>query len=544
MVASDEPAVANAKAEEAEQGVAWVRAALVLFNSVVYLALIHPAGSPPLAWGVIVVANLYSVVVLVWRPGPHSAVTSATWTAGTDLLLIAFWLAATGEASSPFFLLWGVSVVAVAFRFGPRTTRVVTAGYIAVDAALLWLWGALAFEPAILVRLAYIGFTGALGGYMASSNLAARRRERETALAQEQAVRDRAELEAVMVSAPLIILRTDLEGNIRFVNQVPKGMSPDIWRDATLFDFLDEEDTGTVRGAIAEVRRTKEPVTYEVHGPGPDGQESWYRSRMGPVFQGAVVAGIVLVTMDVTQEKRHEAEARRAILQDAEIERMAQDEVFRTRLLNAVSHELNTPLTPLRLQLDVLERRLGRDVGVDLLKRNLERLTRLVQDLLSVARLERGVPLDLQSGPVDRAFEEVVASFEPLAHRQGVRLEAVADGVVVRADSLRLMQVLTNLVSNAIKFTPPQGAVRLGAREGDGEAAVWVEDDGLGLTPAQCEQVLRPFEQVHASLDPEQPGTGLGLYIVGAIMTAHQGRLDVHSEGPGQGARFTCTFPS
>jgi signal transduction histidine kinase len=163
-------------------------------------------------------------------------------------------------------------------------------------------------------------------------------------------------------------------------------------------------------------------------------------------------------------------------------------------------------------------------------------------------RLEGG-ELRLSRRPTDLAelCRQAVDTLAPAAAERGVALEAHAPGPLqADLDPGRITQVVYNLVSNALKFTPPGGRVTVRAEASDGSATVSVTDTGAGMGPSQLDRLFRPFSQVH---DPasvkraEDKGTGLGLYISKGLVEAHGGSIRADSAGPGQGSTFTFRLP-
>jgi signal transduction histidine kinase len=215
----------------------------------------------------------------------------------------------------------------------------------------------------------------------------------------------------------------------------------------------------------------------------------------------------------------------------------------RDQLLAIVVHDLGNPLTAIKMATGGLRRAAANDEGVlrasARIDRAATRMTRLVRDLQDATQIERGA-LAVQTGtePVLPILQEVAEEFSAAAQTRGVRLEAMAlDGAdVVLADRNRLAQVLANLVGNAIKFTPPGGAIAVRAAVREGVVVFEVEDDGPGIALADQAHV---FERYWKGKDG---GTGLGLFIAQGIVRAHGGRLGVRSE-PGRGATFFFTIP-
>lgn len=235
----------------------------------------------------------------------------------------------------------------------------------------------------------------------------------------------------------------------------------------------------------------------------------------------------------------------------AELERADQT---RSSFLSHVSHELRTPLTSVKGYVENLldgvtgplnnkqQRYLGRIFD------NLERLIRMITDLLDRTRIETG-QLALSPAEVDleRCVAEVVEQLRPLARdkQQSLTSHYPASTLIVWVDRDRLIQILTNLVHNAIKFTPADGRIEVSLSVSDtGTATIRVRDTGPGIPPEALEKIFDPFYQTaqgrqHAT---KGQGLGLGLSIVKTLVELHSGRIDVWSE-PGQGSEFSVTLP-
>lgn len=221
------------------------------------------------------------------------------------------------------------------------------------------------------------------------------------------------------------------------------------------------------------------------------------------------------------------------------------------QLMNAVAHELNNPLTPMSLQFHLLKSGyLGplneqQARSMELLDRNLNRLTGLIRDVLDIGRLTGGT-FRLRPAPCDLAgvIRETHQTYAPLADQQGVRLIlAGMHRLPAVADSTRITQVLFNLVSNALKYTPNGGYVSLSCTVEEAEAVIRVTDTGIGVTAQQISKLFQPFSQVHTAEGGQKPGSGLGLFISKGIVEAHGGTLWCESEGPGKGTTFGLKFP-
>ena len=234
-----------------------------------------------------------------------------------------------------------------------------------------------------------------------------------------------------------------------------------------------------------------------------------------------------------------------------EVERLRQLNEFKNQLINSAAHELSTPLTPIRLQLHMLksgERGSLTDAqrwSVEVVDRNVERLSSLVKELLDVARLESArFPVDMRPTELAAIVDEAAESFRDPVERAGLKFSAKVDaGLVVLADARRLVQVLFNLLGNALKFTRPPGSIKVEAHRTGNEVTVSVQDTGVGLRPEDSHRLFTAFTQIFNPDIGYAPGAGLGLYISKSIVELHGGRIWAHSEGPNKGARFSFTVP-
>lgn len=254
--------------------------------------------------------------------------------------------------------------------------------------------------------------------------------------------------------------------------------------------------------------------------------------------------GVVLVFRDVTDlraAQRAQTAARRA----AEASNRAKDE-----FLAMLSHELRTPLNAILGWTRLLRHRAlnpsQQAHGLQVIERNAEIQARLVEDLLDVSRIASG-RLRLQSGPVDLApvISAAVEAVRPAAANKGLTLAVQTDLTsMVRGDAARLQQVIWNLLTNAVKFTPAGGHVTVEASEGHGRVRIVVRDTGEGFSPEFTPYLFDAFSQANSSFSRPHGGLGLGLTIVRRLVEAHGGTVDADSPGLHQGATFTVVLPA
>ncbi len=227
---------------------------------------------------------------------------------------------------------------------------------------------------------------------------------------------------------------------------------------------------------------------------------------------------------------------------EAEAASRAKDE-----FLAMLGHELRNPLAPMVTALDLMRSR-GRDQLVrerGVIERQVKHLSRLVDDLLDVSRITRG-KVELRREPlhlaavIAKAVEQTSPLFEERRHALVVD---VPEEIVVFADATRLAQVFGNLLTNAAKYTPERGHVRVDGRREGHRIAVTVTDDGLGIDPFTLPRVFDSFVQAPQSRARTMGGLGLGLTIVKNLVELHEGSVSLHSDGPGKGTRATVLLP-
>ncbi|HEX8824638.1 MAG TPA: HAMP domain-containing sensor histidine kinase, partial [Archangium sp.] len=221
----------------------------------------------------------------------------------------------------------------------------------------------------------------------------------------------------------------------------------------------------------------------------------------------------------------------------------------REDLLAVVSHDLKNPLGVVQLASALLLRgSQGKPGGEPVQKQAgriqaaAERMARLISDLLDWGRIEAGgLPLEPSVQDVASLVAEALESVRPLAEARGLRVAAELPdgGVRVTCDRTRVLQVLGNLLGNAVKFTSDGGQLTVGARVQRGEVQLWVKDTGSGIRPEALPHV---FERYWQAKEAESRGTGLGLYIAKGIVEAHGGRIWAESELD-HGSTFTFTLP-
>jgi CheY-like chemotaxis protein/anti-sigma regulatory factor (Ser/Thr protein kinase) len=212
------------------------------------------------------------------------------------------------------------------------------------------------------------------------------------------------------------------------------------------------------------------------------------------------------------------------------------------------AHELRTPLTPLSMYLQNIERRLQRQQPIDpelaaKARRQVARLARLVEDLLDVSRLEsKRVDLARERIVIDELVDEVVGDFRGASRQHQIVFHRPQTRALIEGDRARLEQVLVNLLTNAIKYSPQGGQISLRVEKRGGEVSVSVTDRGIGISPEEHEHLFKRFFRARTAAARSYGGLGIGLYVSNEIVQRHGGRFEVESE-PGVGSTFTFFLP-
>ncbi|MGZ5261405.1 MAG: ATP-binding protein, partial [Burkholderiales bacterium] len=229
---------------------------------------------------------------------------------------------------------------------------------------------------------------------------------------------------------------------------------------------------------------------------------------------------------------------------EAEAANRAKDE-----FLAMLGHELRNPLAPIVTAVQLMRLRgdgaLEKERGV--IERQVTHLTRLVDDLLDVSRITQGkVELHLQRVEVAEVVARALEMASPLLEQrhQHVAASVPQRGLAVDADPMRLSQVISNLLTNAARYTNPGGHIAITAERSQGHVAVRVKDDGIGIAPEMLPRIFDLFVQGHRKLDRSEGGLGLGLSIVHTLMSLHGGKVHAFSDGPDKGSEFVVELPA
>jgi PAS domain S-box-containing protein len=348
-------------------------------------------------------------------------------------------------------------------------------------------------------------------------------------------------LAAVVESSDDAIISKTLEGNIVTWNygaQRMFGYRADevIGKPINILipeEFLDEEPS-----TLELLKRGEHIEQYETLRQRKDGTRLNVALTVSPIKDvNGVIVGASKIARDITQQKQLNSALR-------ETDRR-KDEFLAT-----LAHELRNPLAPIRqaalISRDPAATELQKRWSHEVISRQVQHMALLLDDLLDISRITRGT-LELRTEIVDLAaiVDAAVETARPAidAHRHDLTIELPREPVRLVADPLRLAQVLSNLLTNAAKYTDPRGQISLRARHVDAVLTLSVRDSGIGIEPEALRSVFAMFSQITSSRARSEGGLGIGLALSKGLVELHGGHIDARSAGSGQGSEFVVTLP-
>lgn len=317
----------------------------------------------------------------------------------------------------------------------------------------------------------------------------------------------------------------------------------------TIDDFyarIHVEDRAQTREAIeASIRnRTAYDIVYRTVDPS-SGAVKWIRALGGTAYAGD---GTPLhfdgVTVDVSAQKLDQQ--RLAMLN----QQLREQDRRKNEFLATLAHELRNPLAPIRNAAELCSRAIPHDSAafpaIGIVKRQVDQLARLVDDLLDVSRISQGrVNLKMETVDLKNIIEMARETTAPLmrAKQHDLAIIEMHEPVYVRGDAARLVQALSNVLTNAAKYTPAHGQIRVRVDVRGDMVTIEISDDGVGISADLLPRVFELFTQSERTLDRADGGLGIGLSIVQRLIELHGGHCAARSDGVGQGSSFEITLP-
>ena len=271
----------------------------------------------------------------------------------------------------------------------------------------------------------------------------------------------------------------------------------------------------------------------------PDGSIVWVSNTVSPIRgeKDGQITSMLSVSIDITERKRAE-------------EALREGDRRKDEFLAMLAHELRNPMAPIRAAADLME---VAQLDADRLKRTsqiiarqVRHMTALVDDLLDVSRVTRGlVKLEQADLDVKHVINDALEQIRPLIEQKKhhLTLDLCPEPAHVLGDQKRLVQILTNLLNNAAKYTPAGGTIRLDMQASGEEVLLCVADNGIGIPAGLQPRIFDLFTQAERSPDRAQGGLGIGLALVRSLVELHGGSVACRSEGPGKGSTFSVRLP-
>jgi two-component system, sensor histidine kinase and response regulator len=319
----------------------------------------------------------------------------------------------------------------------------------------------------------------------------------------------------------------------------------------TDFDIFGDPHASAAFTDEQQIIRTGQPIVGKVERETRGGRpDTWVSTTKMPLRDdGGQIIGTFGISRDVTaQVEADNALTRQAQQLSTSNERLRELDGLKDDFLGLVSHELRTPLTSIigyaRLLRDQRTSNLNTDQFAEVIQKNAQRLLHLVEDLLFLSQNQPGeLPVELRSADLADIAASVVEEMQPEAQRKHIDLAFSAAAVPrLAVDPARMTQLLGNLISNAVKFTPDGGKVEVSLGMDEDQAVLSVADTGVGIPAADQERIFERFFRTATATRQVIPGTGLGLAIAKDIVQAHHGTIAVDSD-EGHGSTFRIRIP-
>jgi PAS domain S-box-containing protein len=372
---------------------------------------------------------------------------------------------------------------------------------------------------------------------------------------RERYARSETRFRMLAANAPVGIFITDASGACQFVNErwsELTGATAEARLGKSWIEAVHGDDRERVAAEWAARAESGGEWVSEYRLAAPADRVTWVRGNAVVHHNCAGQASEFIGTVvDITDSKRAAEERERLLAraeqarQDAEIASRAKDE-----FLALLSHELRNPLAPIVTALELI--RMQHDAESDgdalaIIDRQVRHLGRLVDDLLDVSRITRGkIELQRDSVLLHDVIDKAIEMASPLIERRQHELvvHRTADRLHVHGDEARLSQVVSNLLTNAARYTHPSGRIVVAAEADGDEVTISVKDNGTGIAPELLPRIFDLFVQGSTqSLDRAEGGLGLGLALVRNLVEMHGGQVAARSDGPGRGSEFIVRLP-
>jgi PAS domain S-box-containing protein len=356
----------------------------------------------------------------------------------------------------------------------------------------------------------------------------------------------RAWFEVTLSSIGDAVITTDTRGHVTFINPVGESMTGWSLADAIglplerIFNVVTEDTRQPVANPVTQVLQQGIIVGLANHTVliARDGNEVAIEDSAAPIRDASgAISGAVMVFHDVTARRQAEIALREADRRKDEV-------------IAILAHELRNPLAPIR-QAALISKAPGATEAQkrwshEVIDRQVQYMSLLLDDLLDISRVTRGtLMLRLQPTELGAAVNMAIETARPIidAKRHMLSIDLPHEPLQITADPMRLAQVLANLLTNAAKYTDPEGHIRLSARCEADQLVIRVADSGVGIRPDNLPRIFEMFSQLLPTMDRSEGGLGIGLALAKGLVELHGGKIEARSDGLGHGSEFIVHLP-
>jgi PAS domain S-box-containing protein len=355
----------------------------------------------------------------------------------------------------------------------------------------------------------------------------------------------------ILVAAPDCINVLSPDGVIRFINSFGLALLGATSREEVVgksyVDFWPAAMHQEIREALADAMVGRHTQIEGICST-MTGTWRWWEAHFHVVDGDQHQREIICIARDLTD--RHACEVELQAANERLTAQLAEAERRKVAFIATLAHELRNPLAPVRSGLEVLrdagDDRSAVETALHIMERQVAQMVRLINDLLDVARVSSD-KMELQRSHVDlqTVVREAAEATAPLMtkRKQTLSVTMPEEALCLYADAARLVQVFSNLLNNASKYTAAGGRIAINAERSDTTVRVSVIDSGIGLAEPDLERVFEMFTLVGQDASGVQEGLGIGLSLVRQLVEMHAGTVTAHSEGPGKGSQFVVTLP-
>ena len=359
-------------------------------------------------------------------------------------------------------------------------------------------------------------------------------------LSEEALQASEARLRTILDNAPAVVYLVDAQQRFTFINRRWEplfNLTNDQVAGRSLYEFFPRDVADQFAANNRQVLDARRPLDFEEVTPHADGNHTYFSAKVPLLDSAGAAYAVCGISIDITERKRA-------------VEALHRADRKKDEFLATLAHELRNPLAPIRNAVKILHTKGPPDPELQwargVIDRQVDHMARLLEDLLDVSRISRNnLQLRKEQVELTDVLEAAVETSRPAidAGRHELAISLPSEPIPLVADSVRLAQVFSNLLTNAAKYTENGGRIRLSAAREGGEVVVSVEDNGIGIAAEALPQIFEIFSQAAPALERSQGGLGIGLSLVKGLVELHGGRIAAKSDGPGKGSQFVVSLP-